>query len=191
MIRGRALLADKRRLPFSCAIAALAALAVVTYAYFHISAGGVKQADGIDFSSLANIVSIEEYSPAQSPEISAGRKHHQLVIDLPPLPAAPTAGAKADFAMPSDLGANLQILVEKNAAKLQAHLEQGFVPQDSTIAGVAETATDVPPSPRAAPLGQAVVKISNVRNGVAGGLGLSNSGNRPSARGGPVSGLLR
>ena len=195
-------MADNRRLRFFCGASGLGVLAAVIYVFFDQSPGSAQRADRIDFSSLSTVVSFEDYSLAEAPEANAGRKHHRVVMDLPPLGLATAADAKADYGTSTPSLSKLPALLAKHTAKLQQHLEEGLTAQASPAKGVAPEIVNGQPTvlssaqlPAVEKVSNdrlpAVVKISTTKDSLGQGLGLSSSGNRSSGRRGPLSGLLR
>ena len=186
-----------RKWLFACAASAFCVMGV--FGYFHFdqtAASNVQRGDRIDFSSLASVVTIDDYSEGQVRGLSSGQKDHKIEHDLRPVTLATTGGTKTNFGEPSlEVAPKVATLVAKHAAKLQQHLERGLTsetPGQTAISEASAIANAQPPAVLPAslrPAKAAVVKVSNVRNGLGGGL--SDSADGSTGGHGGLSGLLR
>jgi hypothetical protein len=136
------------------------------------TAGGGQRGDRIDFSSLATVVSIDDYSPVQVQGLSAGIKDDKITLEQ--------TSAEQPIAQTP---AKLPELVDRHAEKLQRHLEQGLrldSAGENVRAGLSKSQA----------LQADAAQIANVGASLAGGLKGSISGGRTGSRQGALSGVL-
>jgi len=156
-----------------CAGAALCIVGALAYISSESgTAGGGQRADRIDFSSLATMVSIDDYSPDQVQGLRAGIKDDKISLEQTSAeqPIAPTP-------------AKLPELVARHAEKLQRHLEQGL-----RLDSAGENVRAGLSKPQALQADDA--QIAKVRASLGGGLKGSISGGRTGSRQGALSSVL-
>jgi hypothetical protein len=104
--------------------------ATLAYGYFLERPAPLgERADRIDFSSLATVVTIDEYVAGQVQGLRSEYKDDMLVLSnaAPPLAAANLV--KVNFGGPVDpAAAKVSALVAGHSAKLQQHLDRGWKP---------------------------------------------------------------
>jgi hypothetical protein len=151
---------------------------VTAYIYLDRSAaGGGQRGDRIDFSSLATVVSIDDYSPVHHVQgLSAGIKDDKigLAAELEKT-GTEQPGARTTAKLPE--------LVARHAEKLQRHLEQGLrldPAGENVRAGLSKSQA----------LQADATQIAKVGASLGGGLKGSISGGRTDNRQGALSGVL-
>jgi hypothetical protein len=174
---------------------ALCALGAPAFFYFdHIAASKAERAGGIDFSSLATVVPIDE-SEWRVQGLSSRLKVDKIPNDLPPLTLAATEGMKTNLQITiAKTAPKLSDLVAKHAAKLRHHLEQGLSSDPVAEAKVASVGTEAPaaiannpaPSILSASLQSVESKVAKASNGLNGRV----SADRSSGKRGALSGLV-
>jgi hypothetical protein len=112
----------------SVALAAMVALGALVYGYADHSAPPVAQrGDRIDFSSMATVVSLDDYARSNLRALDSQVKDDRLGVDLLPAVLTTTTSAKADFRQTAAGEApHLTQLIARHAAKLHGHLEAGL-----------------------------------------------------------------
>jgi hypothetical protein len=100
----------------------------VGYGYFpDVPAPVGERGDRIDFSSLATVVTIDEYAASQIQGLSSEFKDDKLGLSGLPVPLATTSIVKANFGAPAEtVAADLSALVAEYGTKLQHHLDSGW-----------------------------------------------------------------
>jgi hypothetical protein len=112
----------------SVTLAAMVAFGALAYDYANHSAQPVSQrGDRIDFSSMATVVSLEDYARSNLRALDSEVKDDRLGVDLLPAVLTTTISAKADFRQHAAVEAtHLTQLISRHAAKLHGHLEAGL-----------------------------------------------------------------
>src|SRR5688572_2104847 len=102
----------------------------VGYGYFPNWPASVgERGDRIDFSSLATVVTIDEYAASQVQGLSSEYKDDKLGLSSLSAPLAATSIVKANFGAPIDAAApEVSAVVAKYSTKLQHHLDSGWNP---------------------------------------------------------------
>ena len=86
-----------------------------------------ERGDRIDFSSLATVVTIDEYAASQVQGLSSRYKDDKLGLSGMSAPLAATSIVKDNFGAPKDAAApDLSAVVAKYSTKLQHHLDSGW-----------------------------------------------------------------
>jgi hypothetical protein len=165
--------------PGCCAGVALCIVGAVAYISSERgTASGGQRGDRIDFSSLATVVSIDDYSPVQVQGLSAGIKDDKITLEQ--TSAEVQTSAEQPIAQTT---AKLPELVARHAEKLQRHLEQGLrldSAGENARAGLSKSQA----------LQTDAAQIANVGASLGGGLKGSISGGRTGGRQGALSGVL-
>jgi hypothetical protein len=111
-----------------CSLLLVVAAAAVGHGYFLDKPAPVgERGDRIDFSSLATVVTIDEYDTSRVQGLSSEYKDDKIGSADASLPLAETSIVKVNFGASLD-GAdqNVRALVAQHGAKLQRHLERGW-----------------------------------------------------------------
>lgn len=100
----------------------------VGYGYFPNRPASVgERGDRIDFSSLATVVTIDEYAATQVHGLSSEYKDDKLGLSRLSAPLATTGIVKANFGSPAETVAlDLSAVVAEYSTKLQHHLDSGW-----------------------------------------------------------------
>jgi hypothetical protein len=126
------------RTALSVGLAATVGL-VLAHGYFSDSERAVGQrGDRIDFSSMATVVSLEDYAKSDFRTLRSEAKDDRLSVDILPVVLTTTNSAKADFRQHDVEVPHLTQLIARHAAKLHGHLETGLVANaagQSTVPG--------------------------------------------------------
>jgi hypothetical protein len=104
-----------------------------------------ERSDRIDFSSLATVVTIDEYVASQVQGLNSEFKDDMLDLTSRSPPLAATSIVKVNFGAPVE-GAtqNVSTIVARHSAKLQQHLERGWSAA-TALRGDLASATDIDP----------------------------------------------
>jgi len=115
----------------SIAVAMALVLGALAYGYLHRPAPPVgERGDRIEFSSLATVVSLEDYAKSDLRALGSEAKDDRLSVDLLPVVLASTNSAKTDLHADT---AELTKLIAQHAAKLHQHLEAGLGPRIENV----------------------------------------------------------
>jgi hypothetical protein len=178
---------DWRRAVAACLVA-MAALGGLVYGYAKHSATQVAQrGDRIDFSSMATVVSLEDYARNNLRALEPEVKDDRLGVVLPPSLLTTTISAKADFRQYGAVDVpHLTQLIAQHAAKLHDHLEAGLA---TNAAGVMVLEGSNGNIPAIAPKGTVTLSAALHRTGVS--LTPSTSATRSIGRGSLGASLSR
>ena len=125
-----------------CGLLLLVGSAVVAHGYFLDRPAPMgERGDRIDFSSLATVVSVDEYVASEVQGLRSEYKDDRLGrADASPTFAAASV-VKVNFrTSPDDTDRTVSTFVEQHSAKLQQHLERGWSPQAAARGDLASTA---------------------------------------------------
>jgi hypothetical protein len=120
--------------------------AVAAYGYFLDRPAPLgERSDRIDFSSLATVVTIDEYVASQVQGLNSEFKDDMLDLTSRSPPLAATSIVKVNFGAPVEGAAqNVSTIVARHSAKLQQHLERGWSAA-TALRGDLASATDIDP----------------------------------------------
>lgn len=129
-----------------CGLLLVVAGAAVAHGYFLDKPAPLgERGDRIDFSSLATVVTIDEYDAGRVRGLSSEDKDDKLGPADAPLPLAATSIVKVNFGNSLDAAdRNVASAVARHSAKLQQHLERGWN-ASTAQRGALASAADVKP----------------------------------------------